>query len=153
MDLLEFNMLTQHAAVCIFTIITITFAFFGGSLGIGLLAMIFLPAKYVNPELIVKVGTVLGFFIACSLSLYFLVHPPSPSDVQDEPSIVIHVPPDDDPSFGTTAGRSAHLESSIVERTIISIPGVRVIGPVNGALRSDCQPPQNTMENHHVKQP
>lgn len=150
MDLLEFNILAQHTAICIFTVITITFVFFGGSLGVGLLAMIFLPAKYVNPELIVKVGTVLGFFVACILSLYFLAHPPDPSDAQDEPPIVIHVPPDD-PSFGTAAGRGAHVESSIMERTIISIPGVRVIGPVNGALKSDYQPPQDPMENNRVK--
>ena len=150
MDLLEFNMLASHTVICIFTVIIITFMFFGGSLGVGLLAMIFLPAKYVNPELIVKVGTVLGFLIACILSLYFLVHPPDPSNVRDEPSIVIHVPPDD-PSFGTAAGRGAYSESSIEERTIISIPGVRVIGPVNGALKSDYQPPQNTMEDNRVK--
>ena len=151
MDLLEFHILAQNTAICIFTVITITFMFFGGSLGVGLLAMIFLPAKYVNPELIVKVGTILGFFIACILSLYFLIHPPDPSDVQDEPPIVIHVPPDADPSFGTAASRGAHLESGIVERTIISIPGVRVLGPVNGALKSDYQPQQDPMENNRVK--
>ena len=141
MDLAEFHILSQNAAVCVFSVITITFIFFGGSLGVGLLAMVFLPAKYVNPELIVKTGTVVGFFAGCAMSLYFLAHPPIQPETEN------------DVSFGSVIGQGAYSGNGVPRPINNSVPGVRVIGPVFGALKSDDQQPQDLMEDTRVKQP
>lgn len=152
MDLAEFHILSQNAAVCVFSVITITFIFFGGSLGVGLLAMVFLPAKYVNPELIVKTGTVIGFFVACATSLYFLAHPPIQPEAENGIPVIIHVPPEDDVSFGSVIGQGAYSGNGVPRPINNSVPGIRVIGPVFGALKSDDQQPsQDQTEDTRVK--